>query len=147
MFTSVVRSSSERRRRFAERVARLMVPGSLRAWAWDVVVRSDRPLVTRAYLALHPEFRWIRLTRATALVIDGHSRCANTYAVYAFEQANGSTVRLTHHLHSAWVFERARLLGTPALLLIRKPADAVASMVRVKPGAPGVSVIEGYTRF
>jgi hypothetical protein len=87
------------------------------------------------------------LTRATALVIDGHSRCANTYAVYAFEQANGSTVRLTHHLHSAWVFERARLLGTPALLLIRKPADAVASMVRFKPGAPGVSVIEGYTRF
>jgi hypothetical protein len=134
------------RRGVGERLARFLVPRRVRDRAWSFVVRRNHPWLTQAYLALHPEVRSLRLTRRTALVIDGHSRCANTYAACAFEQANPGT-RLTHHLHNPWVFRRAARIGVPALLLIRRPADVVASMVQFEPGTTVEDVLESFLDF
>jgi len=134
------------RRSLGERIARALVPAGLRAHAWNLVVRWDHPLITQAYLAVHPEFRSVRLTRATALVIDGHSRCANTYAVCAFEQANPG-LRLTHHLHNPRVFRRAVRLGVPALVLVRRPEDVVASMLAFEPALSAGDILRTYRDF
>ena len=129
-----------------EGLARVLVPRSVRNQAWTLIVRWDRPLLTRAYLAMHPEARSLRLTRRTALVIDGHSRCANTYAVCAFDQVNPGG-RLSHHLHNPEVFLRAVRIGVPALLLIRRPEDVVASMLQFQPGTTVEEVLESYLDF
>lgn len=134
------------RRGVGERLARTVLPRLLRGLAWSAVVRWDRPLVTRAYLAVHPEFRSIRLTRATSLVIDGHSRCANTYAVCAFEQDNRGA-RVTHHLHNPRVIRRALRLGVPTLLLIRRPEDVVASMLAFEPTMTVGEILQTYVDF
>lgn len=63
----------------------------------------------------------------TELVIDGYFRSANTFAVYAFQLSQDRLVRLAHHLHApAQLIEAARN-GIPALLLIRRPRDAILS--------------------
>lgn len=139
-------TAQQARRGAGERLARVLVPRRLRQRAWGLVVRQDRPWLTQAYLAVHPEVRSLRLTRRTALVIDGHSRCANTYAACAFDHANPGT-RLTHHLHNPRVFVRAARLGVPALLLIRRPEDVVASMLQFQPGTTVEEVLASYLDF
>jgi hypothetical protein len=71
--------------------------------------------------------------RDTELVIEGFPRSANTFAVVAFEIAQQRKVRIAHHLHAQAQVIRAVTLGIPACILIRKPLDAIRSlMVRHK---------------
>ena len=65
--------------------------------------------------------------RDTGIVIEGFLRSGNTFAVAAFQVANGPEVHVGRHLHGAPHVLRAVRYGLPTLVLIRRPADAVAS--------------------
>lgn len=68
----------------------------------------------------------------TAIVIDGFLRSGNTFSVAAFTIANGD-VRIGRHLHGAPHILRGVRLGLPTVVLIREPADAVASYLIRRP--------------
>jgi hypothetical protein len=65
----------------------------------------------------------------SALLIEGFPRCANTFAVFAFQTAQRRPVRVAHHLHAPAHVVEAVDLGVPALVLIRPPQDTVISTV------------------
>lgn len=82
---------------------------------------------------LRPEKRQTLAGRHTALVIDGFLRSGNTFSVAAFVVANGADLHLGRHLHGGPHLLRAARLQVPAVLLIRRPSDAVASYLVRRP--------------
>lgn len=89
-----------------------------------------------------------RITSATRLVIDGFPRSANSYAMQAFIQAQGDDNRVcAGHAHSPAILVRARHMKIPAMLVIREPAAAVASLLQFMPYlTPGLA-ISSYINF
>ena len=88
----------------------------------------------------YPLFRLLRtrqdFTRAvtpdTQLVIEGFPRSGNSFARRAFILAQGEgfdKTRIAHHLHVPAQVIRAAGWEIPTLLLIRRPKDAVLSLV------------------
>jgi hypothetical protein len=83
----------------------------------------------------------------TELVIDGYTRSAVTFAVFAFQLAQDRPVRLAHHLHApAQLIEAARR-GVPALAVIRAPEGAVLSASIREPYVTPRSAFVAYSRF
>src|SRR5690349_7487722 len=83
----------------------------------------------------------------TQLVIDGYTRCATTFAVYAFQLAQDRPVRMAHHLHApAQLIEAARR-GIPALLVIREPEGAILSQLVREPKVDMRDALSAYARF
>ncbi len=64
----------------------------------------------------------------TEILIEGFPRSANSFAVVAFRRAQRRKVRLANNLHVPAQVIRAARLRVPALVLIREPKDAVASL-------------------
>lgn len=105
------------------------------------------PYVWDAAMALRADKRATLARRDTALVIEGFLRSGNTYSVAAFVVANGGQPHLGRHLHGAPHVLRAARLGVPAVVLIREPADAVASyLVRRPTLTPNDALLE-YVDF
>jgi hypothetical protein len=103
----------------------------------------------RLYLA----YSWLKepdrtLGRDTEIVIEGARRCANTFAVTAFELAQPRPVCVAHHRHAAvQVVEGARR-RLPVLVLVRAPDDAVVSQVLYELGRMSLRrALEDYVRF
>ena len=91
-----------------------------------------------------------RLTLArpdTDIVIEGFLRSGNTFAVAAFLVANGPTVHIGRHLHGAPHVLRAVRYGLPTVVLIRKPADAVASYLVRRPTITVEDALREYLDF
>jgi hypothetical protein len=83
----------------------------------------------------------------TELVIDGFTRSASTFAVYAFQLAQDTPIRLAHHLHApAQLIEAARR-GIPAVALIRKPQGAILSQLIQEPDVALPDALLAYSRF
>ena len=83
----------------------------------------------------------------TQAVIDGYTRSASTFAVYAFQVSQPTPVRLAHHLHaSAQLIEAARR-GLPTIAVVREPRDAVLSQVVREPGVDLLDALHAYHRF
>jgi hypothetical protein len=110
-------------------------PVSRVPFAWDAAMyaRADK----RATLA----------RRGTALVIEGFPRSGNTFSVAAFQIANGQQLHLGRHLHGAPHLLRAKRLGTPAIALVRAPADAVASYLVRREGLRAEDALVEYLDF
>jgi hypothetical protein len=85
--------------------------------------------------------------RDSALVIDGFLRSGNTFSVAAFVVANGEEPHLGRHLHSGAHILRAARLGVPAVVLIRRPADAVASYLVRRPSLTPNDALLEYVDF
>ena len=86
------------------------------------------------------------LDEDTDIVIEGYPRSGNTFAVAAFDFAQGGNVRIAHHIHApAQVIAgvRARL---PVLVLVREPEEAVLSYV-IRRRIPIGQALRGYLRF
>jgi hypothetical protein len=80
-------------------------------------------------------------------VIDGFTRSASTFAVYAFQLAQDTPVRLAHHLHApAQLIEAARR-GIPAVALIREPQGAILSQLVQEPDVALPDALFAYARF
>ena len=101
------------------------------------------PFARRKYPGPSPEV----IGPETELVIDGYTRCATTYAVYALQSAQPRPVRLAHHLHApAQLIEAART-GVPALVLIREPKGAILSQLIREPDVALPDALLAYARF
>src|SRR3954452_7512376 len=105
------------------------------------------PYVWDAAMAVRADKRATLARRDTALVIEGFLRSGNTFSVAAFVIANGDDLHLGRHLHGGPHLLRAARLGVPAVVLIRRPADAVASyLVRRPTLTPNDALLE-YVDF
>jgi hypothetical protein len=96
------------------------------------VVRSfaaTRPNLFFRFWALKKKNRGLIVRPDTQFVIEGYPRSANTFAVLAFQRAESRPVRLAHHLHVPAQIMRAVEWRIPTLVLIRKPVDAVTSLL------------------
>jgi hypothetical protein len=83
----------------------------------------------------------------TELVIDGYTRSATTFGVYAFQLCQQKPVRLAHHLHAPAQLIAAARSGIPALLLIREPQGAILSQLIREPGVTLPDALVAYSRF
>ena len=88
---------------------------------------------------------WV--SRNTEIVIEGYPRSANTFAVAAFQLAQGREVEIAHHLHGAAQIKRAARLGVPAVVLVREPSEAILSLMVRDPTASVRWAIHSYVRF
>jgi len=87
------------------------------------------------------------ISSQTELVIDGYTRSASTFAVYALQLSQDKPVRLAHHLHApAQLIEAARS-GVPALALIREPQGAILSQLIREPDVALPDALVAYSRF
>lgn len=83
----------------------------------------------------------------TELVIEGFPRSGNTFASAAFDLAQIRPVRVAHHEHaSAQVIEAVRR-EIPAIVLIRRPEDAVLSLVVQHPELSIGQTLRAFVRF
>jgi hypothetical protein len=87
------------------------------------------------------------VTADTELVVDGYTRSATTYAVYAFQVAQPRPVRVAHHLHAPAQIVAAARWGVPTILLIRDPEGAVLSQVVREPGVTVRDALVSWRRF
>ena len=87
------------------------------------------------------------ISPATELVIDGYTRCASTFAVYALQLAQPGPVRLAHHLHAPAQLVAAARAGVPALAVIRNPREAILSQLVREPDVALRDALVAYTRF
>lgn len=83
----------------------------------------------------------------TEVVIEGYPRSANSFAVAAFELAQGRPTRIAHHTHAPAHVLLALRRGVPAIVLIREPEEAVLEFALVRQGLPLRSALRGYLRF
>lgn len=75
-----------------------------------------------------------RVVRPSAkLCIEGYPRSANSYTLLAFRRWNPG-LRVANHLHTPIQVTRAAKLGIPCVVLIRRPVDAVASLLVMERG-------------
>jgi hypothetical protein len=101
------------------------------------------PFARRKYPGPSPEV----ISPATELVIDGYTRSASTFAVYAFQLAQPAPVRVAHHLHApAQLIEAARR-GVPALAVVREPRAAISSQLIREPDVALPDALVSYARF
>lgn len=98
-------------------------------------------------MLVRPEKRRTLARRGTSLVIEGFPRSGNTFSVAAFQVANGGSHHLGRHLHGAPHLMRAARLGVPAVLLVRRPADAIASYLVRRPQLTAVDAALEYVDF
>jgi len=101
------------------------------------------PLARLKYPGPSPEV----ISPATELVIDGYTRCASTFAVYALQLAQPEPVRLAHHLHAPAQLVAAAQAGVPALAVIREPQGAILSQLVREPDVALRDALVAYTRF
>src|SRR6185437_16335091 len=101
------------------------------------------PIARRRYPGPSPEV----ISSDTELVIDGYTRCASTFAVYALQLAQPKPVRLAHHLHAPAQLVAAAQAGVPALAVIREPREAILSQLVREPDVALRDALIAYTRF
>jgi hypothetical protein len=101
------------------------------------------PFARRKYPGPSPRV----LDDTTELVIDGYTRSASTFAVYALQLAQERPLRLAHHLHAPAQLIAAVRRGLPTLLVIREPKGAVLSQLVREPGVAMRDALVAYVRF
>ena len=105
------------------------------------------PVVGSGYLDIRPAYRETRARRSTEIVIDGFPRSANTYGLYALQDAVGETCEVRGHTHSACTLLNAADAGVPAIAVVRDPDDAVASLIQMVDGMTPAIAYHAYARF
>lgn len=101
------------------------------------------PFARRKYPGPSPEV----ISSATELVIDGYTRSASTFAVYALQLAQDKPVRLAHHLHASAQLIAAARRRVPALAVIREPQGAILSQLIRESDVALRDALVGYSRF
>src|SRR5262245_46866446 len=85
--------------------------------------------------------------RDTEVVIEGFPRCGNSFAFAAFRMAQARPVHIAHHLHAPAQVIAAARRGTPTIVVIRPPDDAVVSLLLRAPGWRADEAYAEYLRF
>lgn len=83
----------------------------------------------------------------TDLVIEGFPRSGNTFSVALVRALWGDRLSLAHHIHGDAQFARAFVMGVPAILLLRHPVDACASLLVRQSSLTVHCALSHYVRF
>lgn len=94
-----------------------------------------------------PRYRRLGVGPDTQMVLEGYPRCANSFAIVAFESAQSVPVHAAHHLHSVAQVKLGVGRGLPTLVLIREPLDAALSLTIRKELPSVVWALEEYLDF
>ncbi len=86
------------------------------------------------------------VTSETDLVLEGYPRSANSYALAALLHTN-RTLKVAHHLHSSMSIEMGVRRGLPTTVLLRRPVDAVASVLQTEDGFSAKRELRRYMSF
>lgn len=98
-------------------------------------------------MLVRPDKRSTLARRDSAIVIEGFLRSGNTFSVAAFAVANDPRLHVGRHLHGAPHVLRAVRFGLPTVVLIRQPADAVASYLVRRPTLTPDDALREYLDF
>jgi hypothetical protein len=101
------------------------------------------PLANRKYRGASPRV----IDDTTEMVIDGYTRSASTFAVYALQLPQARPVRLAHHLHAPAQLIAGVRAGLPTLLVLREPRGAILSQLIREPGVAMRDALVAYCRF
>jgi hypothetical protein len=101
----------------------------------------------RLFSRILPLYRLVAVNPHTEVVIEGYPRCANTFAVVAFQMAQPNPVRIAHHLHSLAQLRRGVQMGIPTVALIREPNAATLSLAIRKKLADVRWAVDEYIDF
>ncbi|HEX9123962.1 MAG TPA: hypothetical protein VF984_11520 [Actinomycetota bacterium] len=83
----------------------------------------------------------------TGIVIEGFPRTGTSFAVAAFDLAQGGTVPIACHVHApAQILEGVRR-GLPTLAIAREPEDTILSFMIRNPHIGAPLALRGYLRF
>jgi hypothetical protein len=85
--------------------------------------------------------------RTTEIVIEGFPRSANSFAVTAFQLAQGRSVDMAHHLHAPAQVIAAARWKIPTVVLIRDPDEAACSLAIRAPSLDLRIALRQYARF
>ena len=96
---------------------------------------------------VRPKYSGQIVDTGTEVVIEAFPRSGNTFAVVAFELAQGRPVKIAHHLHAAAQVTRGVRLDKPILVLIRDPVEAVSSVLIREPAVTPTQVVRNWIRF
>jgi hypothetical protein len=110
--------------------------------------RAAAEMVPRLYLPLARRRNpgRIPLDASADLVVEGFPRAGNSFLMSWFACANPE-LRIASHLHSIANVTAALRLGVPAVVVIRPPATAIASLALFSPAKPLDQHIARYRRF
>ncbi|NOX36432.1 MAG: hypothetical protein GXO78_02765 [Calditrichaeota bacterium] len=114
-------------------------------FGWQMKI-GRYPVLYYALFAHRFPFNRLRVNRDTELCIEGFPRSANSYAVVAFKLVNPET-KIAHHLHVPAQIRRAVALHIPAVLIIRKPEDAVSSFLIFQQSEKVDRYLRAYIEF
>ena len=106
--------------------------------------------IARAKRALRLDVRDLQrqvINSRTELVIEGYTRCGTTFAVYALQLSQERPVWLAHHWHAPAQLIEAAHRKIPALLVIRRPEDAILSQLVREPNVTIHDALVAYSRF
>jgi hypothetical protein len=87
------------------------------------------------------------VTAESDLLIEGFPRSGSTFCYYAFMQAQPRSMSVAFHLHVPAHVMRAVRLRVPTLVLIRRPKDAVSSVILREPHLSLKACLERYLIF
>jgi hypothetical protein len=80
-----------------------------------------------------PRRKKLLVSSNSNICIEGYPRCANTFAVLAFESAQERSLDIAHHMHLAGQVIYSANKGIPTIVLLRNPLDACVSMLFREP--------------
>lgn len=99
------------------------------------------------YAMFCPRKRNLLITKRTDICIEGYPRCANTFAVLAFESEQQQVPHIAHHIHLAGQVLQAVKHNIPVILLIRDPIEACTSLYMREPKISMRCCLELYLDF
>jgi len=87
------------------------------------------------------------VTTSTDLVVEAFPRSGNTFTVIALQNSQPHRLNIAHHLHAPAQLIEAVRLRKPALLIIRRPRDAVLSFVLRHPSISVALGLKSWLHF
>ncbi len=107
---------------------------------------GDRPALMPIFLRLTPEGVSRAIDDSTDLVLEGFPRSGNTFAVFAFRQANPSA-KVASHVHHLAPMHIARTRGLPLLVVGREPVSCLSSYLIAGPHGRPAGVLDEYISY
>jgi hypothetical protein len=108
---------------------------------------GDNPIFLPVLLRATPEGTSRAITPSTQLVVEGFPRSGNTFAVFAFRNAQGPGVEVVGHVHHPSQVKLAVQRELPTLLVIRRPLPCLASYLVTAPHGRPAGVLKEYIRY
>ncbi len=106
----------------------------------------NSPRFAPHWVAKRPAYSDRRISTSTRVYVDGFPRSANSYLFHGARITWGEGA-VAGHCHSAGLLEVATRAEISAVLVIRPPAMAVASMMSFADAPSVASALSAYTRF